>query len=184
MGCIKCLEEIDESNFCASKSKWCRPCYVEYHRQYREKNREKLRKQQFDRWIENKDKKLAQMKAWRERNISERLEVEREYAEDSKEARKEYLRAYKEENREKIREAQKRYREKNRDKVNAQAKLNYYIQKGDITRPMECSMCERASDKIEAHHSDYSKPLDVMWLCEKCHKKVHKIIKTEKIKET
>jgi len=35
--------------------------------------------------------------------------------------------------------------------------------------------CERCGAmKTEAHHEDYDKQLDVMWLCTPCHKKRHK----------
>lgn len=37
--------------------------------------------------------------------------------------------------------------------------------------------CERcASEKSVAHHDDYNKKLDVMWLCQPCHKQRHKEI--------
>ena len=37
--------------------------------------------------------------------------------------------------------------------------------------PQPCSNC--GVDKVEAHHSDYSRPLDVMWLCKTHHVEVH-----------
>jgi ribosomal protein S27AE len=36
-----------------------------------------------------------------------------------------------------------------------------------------CSVC-KANEKIEAHHDDYTKPLEVRWLCKKCHTNWHK----------
>lgn len=62
--------------------------------------------------------------------------------------------------------------EKNRGKVKAREKLNYYVDKGYILRPKKCMKCKK-SGKIEAHHKDYSKPLEVDWLCKQCHEKVH-----------
>lgn len=44
---------------------------------------------------------------------------------------------------------------------------------GLITKPKTCSRCP-ASSKIEAHHDDHSRPLDVMWLCPVCHAQRHK----------
>jgi ribosomal protein S27AE len=37
--------------------------------------------------------------------------------------------------------------------------------------PQPCSKC--SSEVTVAHHEDYDKPLDVVWLCQACHKKRH-----------
>lgn len=42
------------------------------------------------------------------------------------------------------------------------------IRLGILTRPPTCSKCQ-AEGKIQAHHSDYSQPLQVTWLCTTCH---------------
>jgi ribosomal protein S27AE len=38
--------------------------------------------------------------------------------------------------------------------------------------PTPCVRCGEI--KSLAHHEDYDKPLDVMWLCQSCHKQRHK----------
>lgn len=53
-------------------------------------------------------------------------------------------------------------------KVNARNKLNKAVASGKIERPDTCSMCG-GSEKIQAHHDDYTKPLEVVWLCFDCH---------------
>ena len=37
---------------------------------------------------------------------------------------------------------------------------------------LPCAFC-RADDNLEAHHHDYTKPLDVTWLCRPCHRRFH-----------
>jgi hypothetical protein len=50
------------------------------------------------------------------------------------------------------------------------------IRDGKLIPASSCSICGSA-EKIEGHHDDYTKPLDVRWLCEQCHKAWHKINK-------
>ena len=46
------------------------------------------------------------------------------------------------------------------------------IKKGLLVKPDKCSSCGR-NCFIHAHHADYSKPLEVEWLCVSCHKRLH-----------
>lgn len=48
------------------------------------------------------------------------------------------------------------------------------VRDGKLTRGTECFFCGKG-DKLQAHHHDYSKPLDVFWLCPPCHGKLHTI---------
>lgn len=58
--------------------------------------------------------------------------------------------------------------------------LETAIRKNIIIRKVVCEQCgDRPTLKdgrtgIHAHHCDYNKPLDVMWLCQKCHHEWHK----------
>jgi hypothetical protein len=46
------------------------------------------------------------------------------------------------------------------------------IRNGKLVRPSSCSSC-KCLCKPEAHHENYEKPLDVIWLCRSCHCKLH-----------
>jgi hypothetical protein len=67
----------------------------------------------------------------------------------------------------------KRWRQANPQKAAAQRKVAYEVSKGRLT----AGPCEKANGdclgRIHAHHDDYSKPLDVMWLCALHHKARH-----------
>jgi len=45
------------------------------------------------------------------------------------------------------------------------------LTKGHLVK-QPCSVCY-STDKIEAHHKDYTKPLEVVWYCRKHHKEEH-----------
>jgi len=47
------------------------------------------------------------------------------------------------------------------------------IRDGKLIQASECSVC-KSTEKIEGHHDDYTKPLEVRWLCESCHKEWHR----------
>lgn len=62
---------------------------------------------------------------------------------------------------------------KNAAKRKAQQFLNNAVRDGRKTKSSSCEQCGD-NESIHGHHEDYSKPLDVMWLCPLCHSKIHK----------
>jgi hypothetical protein len=56
-------------------------------------------------------------------------------------------------------------------KVRARAKVAYCVKKGVLVPPNTCPQCKEIK-KLDAHHSDYSKPLEIKWLCRACHSMV------------
>lgn len=54
--------------------------------------------------------------------------------------------------------------------MNARCYANEYQKRGKLV-PQPCEKCG-ATDVVK-HHDDYTKPLDVRWLCRPCHHKTH-----------
>lgn len=44
--------------------------------------------------------------------------------------------------------------------------------RGGTIKPVYCEICHKKTNKLESHHVDYNKPLEVNWLCRKCHRNV------------
>ncbi len=63
------------------------------------------------------------------------------------------------------------WRNKNPEKYNAHIKLNNAVRDGKV-RKGKCRKCR--SKRSEGHHLDYSKPLEVFWLCRKHHAELHR----------
>lgn len=74
----------------------------------------------------------------------------------------------------------KAFRAENPEKYKAHCMVNNAIRDGRLkVRP-----CERCGDAIgvQAHHEDYSKPLDVTWLCPKHHGERHRELNEQRRK--
>ena len=51
--------------------------------------------------------------------------------------------------------------------------LSNAIRDKRINRPIACTCC-RKECVPEGHHEDYTKPLEVIWLCRSCHCRLHR----------
>lgn len=65
----------------------------------------------------------------------------------------------------------KKWREKYPKKYKAHSTLNNALRDGNLIR-LPCEVC--SDEKTVAHHCDYNKPLEVIWLCSPCHFQWHK----------
>lgn len=66
-----------------------------------------------------------------------------------------------------------KWRRNNPIKSRAHSSLSKSIKAGDTIRKKTCHDCDLKC-KTHGHHYDYLIPLDVVWLCPKCHTSVHK----------
>lgn len=60
------------------------------------------------------------------------------------------------------------YRARYPAKIKARHKVFVELRAGRLQKPKQCSRC-RKRKRLEADHHDYSKPLDIQWLCRQCH---------------
>lgn len=65
-------------------------------------------------------------------------------------------------------EVQKKWQQRNKEKCIAYTMVYQAIKNGKLVKPKNCQICKKEKE-LQAHHADYSKPLDVIFCCGKCH---------------
>ena len=82
--------------------------------------------------------------------------------------------AYRAANPQKVYETRMKTCEKNPTRTNANKAVESALAAGVIKNPGVCygCGCEAGDHRIEAHHHDYSKPLEIVWLCTPCHRRM------------
>lgn len=108
---------------------------------------------------------------WSEANKERKKKNDSEYAktDKAKKQREEYRKSQR--GKEISAESRKKWNEKNPKKYHAQVMAHNAIRDGKLIK-QPCEVCGR-EDRVHAHHCDYDKPLDVMWLCPICHRAWH-----------
>lgn len=97
-----------------------------------------------------------------------------------------YMRDYRAKNRAKLREYNRVYnsswrkangyknelswQSKHPERVAAQRKARYALKIGLISKT-PCNFC--GSEEVVAHHPDYNKPIEVVWVCKVHHREIH-----------
>lgn len=76
--------------------------------------------------------------------------------------------------------AQKRWRKKNPEKDYAYHRVFINLRNGNLKKS-PCEVCG-TNEWVEAHHTDYSKPLDVQWLCKIHHATADKLRRSKLLK--
>lgn len=118
----------------------------EYMREYFLKNRERLTAQMRRRYYEIREERIAKTKEWKLNNPVRA---------------KEHLVI-----------SAKNARIRHRPKALARLRAYHAVEKGKIAKT-PCVICG-SSENLEAHHEDYGKPLEIIWLCRKHHKLLHR----------
>jgi len=67
---------------------------------------------------------------------------------------------------------QEAWKKRNPEKFEAHKILQRSVRKKLIEKT-ECFVC--GDEKVEAHHADYDRPLDVIWMCRLHHRETHKM---------
>jgi hypothetical protein len=65
------------------------------------------------------------------------------------------------------------YPRSTRAKELARSAVTHAVRSGVLTKPRHCQACGD-SGRLCGHHADYTRPLDVTWLCLPCHAELHR----------
>ncbi len=135
----------------------CKKCVSRaYMRRWRAAHPERWKELMASSYQRNADKLREKQRMYRQANLEARREADREYG-------------------------KKRVkRPVAPEKIKAQNAVNHAIARGDLF-PQSCEGCGAEAYPthdgrrgVHAHHDDYTKPLDVRWLCYSCHGKEHR----------
>lgn len=193
--CAKCGLEKELDNFHKDKSikagvrSRCKECIRGYSSSYRASHKDEI--------LSYIEANREIIRTYRENNKAKISEVNRKYRESNKERLVANNKLWRGENRDILAEKSKLYRLNNKESIrkwqkqyysseacsisskksrnkyrNAHLSRVYYRSHRDYYSKI-CSQCP-STHHVQAHHSDYNKPMVVTPLCQKCHNDWHK----------
>ena len=145
----------------------------EYRKKYYEQNKEKKKAYDKEYREKNKEKKRMQGKAYREANKEKIRLYQIEYRKNNKEDIQSKQRQRRLNNKDKIKEYNQTHKHSRsiRNHTDIHNITDIHIRKYNL-RPLACSICW-CEWKIEAHHPDYNKRNEVVFVCNSCHHYIH-----------
>ncbi len=127
------------------------------NKKWRDTHKEQCKKYRQNYYQDNKNKILKSAGDYYKKNQEKMTKKNKEWAENNKN---------------KIEKYKKKWRTENPKKIKAHTLTTKYIK---IPANKLCEVC-KINKAIHKHHEDYNKPLKVMFLCPKCHKKQHRVL--------
>lgn len=188
--CIKCKEYRLISDFYKRKDRplgrvsHCKFCQAKSSREYHHSNKEYSNSRRRKYHFEHRERALEASRQYYQNHKEQILEQSKEYRETYREEIRKHKKEYREANLEIVTRKQKEHRQRNIDKIRAydrerhrsgakEWRAHYAVsqakKRGEIVE-QPCEIC--GALPTEAHHDDYSKPLEVRHLC-KSHHRLH-----------
>lgn len=177
--CTNCKLEKEENEFYKnhkSLEACCKVCRNIKTKEWAKNNREKINERSRERKKENPEEYKKWRDEYQEKNREKiRLQVHENYLKN-RESVLIRTKKWRQDNPEKFKEMWIKSKEKDPMKRKAREYLNHAIEYGQIEKPLECSLCKE-NKKLQAHHEDYARPLEVIWMCSSCHAYIHRRFK-------
>jgi ribosomal protein S27AE len=177
--CTRCKTTLSVDNFYKNKSKpdgfctECKQCNKEISSTYR-KNNVLARKKYLKEWyLKNKTHQILSTAEYRNNHKEYYQKYNKNYRTEHFEVLKKQHQEWRKNNSDRYNFLNEKSRLKTPEKSKARHTLNYAVNKKHIKKTA-CSVCGNVNS--QAHHSDYSKPLDIVWLCAKCHGLKHRTV--------
>jgi len=194
--CIGCEIEKDKLSYGRDIYKidglnpYCKQCIKERNRkrtpQQKEKDKECLRKHKIEYREELRQKAFIEYyNNWeKRRECAQRSYYKHRESICAKRAKKSRLESERIKNRERQKEWRNKHpgrfgavttewKKRNPEKAAAHGLVCWSLKAGTLIRNPNCQQCG-VGCKTQAHHSDYKKPLEVVWLCLECHGEKHR----------
>ena len=119
-------------------------------------------------------------KSWKQKNKKRHCELNRKWEQKNREKVNKTKSLWRKNNKEIYNESRRRWKRKHPIAHIAHYMVNNEIYNGKLIK-LPCEICG-TTNNIHAHHPDYSKPLNIIWLCRKHHIELHSnIFKKENV---
>lgn len=177
--CCKCKEEktLDQFSLRSNKKYYlsqCKACCAKRSNKWYLENKERSLTSRKKYYADHKDETLAKCKIHYEKNREKILKRHSDFCKTPEQREKSRIRnnEWRKNNPEKIKSRCLQWKKSNPLKAKAHQYVLWALRLDVLKKPTTCEACGKII-KLEGHHKDYAKPLEVIWLCKLCHESEH-----------